>query len=107
MPHDKRLQPAAAAATTGRRGRNAGVGRTQIAVAPHVRSRWPWIQDNEGVPRRLRTATAVIFIAATATAAQFDAPDRPHRTDLMKFVMKGGVVMRDELNHTAVSPSAR
>jgi hypothetical protein len=34
------------------------------------------------VPRWLRIATAVIFIAATAVAAQFDAPGRRHRSDL-------------------------
>ncbi len=34
------------------------------------------------VPRWLRIAAALIFIAATAAAVQFDAPGRPHRTDL-------------------------
>ena len=32
--------------------------------------------------RRLRIATVVVFVAATATAVQFDAPGRAHRTDL-------------------------
>jgi hypothetical protein len=34
------------------------------------------------VPRWLRIATAVIFIAANAAAVQFDAPGRRHRSDL-------------------------
>jgi hypothetical protein len=34
------------------------------------------------VPRWLRVATAVIFIAANAAAVQFDAPGRRHRSDL-------------------------
>jgi uncharacterized protein DUF4159 len=34
------------------------------------------------VPRWLRIAPAVIFIAATAAAVQFDAPGRRHRSDL-------------------------
>jgi hypothetical protein len=34
------------------------------------------------VPRWLRIAAAVLFVAATAASAQFDAPGRPHRTDL-------------------------
>ncbi len=34
------------------------------------------------MPRWLRIAAAVMFIAATAAAVQFDAPGRRHRTDL-------------------------
>ena len=34
------------------------------------------------MPRWLRVATAVIFIAANAAAVQFDAPGRRHRSDL-------------------------
>ena len=34
------------------------------------------------MPRWLRIATAVIFIAANAAAVQFDAPGRRHRSDL-------------------------
>ena len=34
------------------------------------------------MPRWLRIASAVIFIAATAAAVQFDAPGRRHRSDL-------------------------
>ena len=34
------------------------------------------------MPDWLRLATAVIFIATTAAAVQFDAPGRPHRSDL-------------------------
>lgn len=34
------------------------------------------------MPRWLSIATAVIFIAATAAAVQFDAPGRAHRTDM-------------------------
>jgi hypothetical protein len=34
------------------------------------------------VPRWLRLAAVVMFIAATAAAVQFDAPGRGHRSDL-------------------------
>jgi hypothetical protein len=40
------------------------------------------IADNDGVRRRLHVATAIFVIAATTAAAQFDAPGRPHRTDV-------------------------
>ncbi|MCA1559769.1 MAG: hypothetical protein LC753_11460 [Acidobacteria bacterium] len=33
------------------------------------------------MPHWLRTATAVIFIASTAAAVQFDTPGRPHQSD--------------------------
>ena len=42
----------------------------------------PVIPDNDPVHRRLRMAVVIFTIAATAAAVQFDAPGRPHRSDV-------------------------
>jgi hypothetical protein len=45
-----------------------------------LRAFQPVIPDNGSVHRRLRMATVVLLVAATAAAAQYDGPGRPHRT---------------------------